>query len=352
MNSLQPPFVTGLLPEAQRSLPVLWLPRTDGSVAGLAAWVSQNRATVEKTLLDTGGILVRGFDVRSADDVETLAAAFVPDLGQDYLGTSPRHAVTPRVFNASELPGYYPIPQHCEMTFVAQPPRRIFFSCLVEPAAGSGETPITDFQAVAAGLPADVRARFEQRDLRLIRNYTGPGHKGRDLWQLKPWHEMFGTTDRDVVSERCRNEGFEAEWVGNDGLRLVSYHKAFHPHPQTGATIWFNHLQVFHLAAGPMELQHIAKMRPSVRSRFWSLAAGAMGSVKSRRPSIEQSMHMTWANGDEIAHSDLKAVMETIWANQVVFPWKKGDFLALDNRRVSHGRLPYRGPRKVVVAWS
>jgi alpha-ketoglutarate-dependent taurine dioxygenase len=353
MNESISPYREGTIPEAKAALPLVWQPRAGTSVAALADYVKMHREGAEAALLEHGAILVRGFDINSADDVETLAAAFVADLGSDYLGTSPRNAVTPRVFNASELPGFYPIPQHCEMTFVKAPPERIFFSCLVAPAPGSGETPITDFAAVAASLSPELRAKFEQRDLRLIRNYSGPSSQGRrDLWQLKRWDEMFATTDREVVEKRCRDEGFEPQWIGEDGLRLVSTHRAIHTHPTLGIPVWFNHLQVFHLAAGPSELRRIAQMRPGLRSWFWFAAARVMAAQKSLKPDIEQAMHMTWADGEPIARADVEAVLDAIWKNQVVFAWQKGDFLAVDNRRVSHGRLPYRGPRKVVVAWS
>jgi alpha-ketoglutarate-dependent taurine dioxygenase len=48
----------------------------------------------------------------------------------------------------------------------------------------------------------------------------------------------------------------------------------------------------------------------------------------------------------------LQAVSDAIWRNQVAIPWQTGDFVAIDNRRISHGRLPYRGPRTIVVAWA
>ena len=35
---------------------------------------------------------------------------------------------------------------------------------------------------------------------------------------------------------------------------------------------------------------------------------------------------------------------------QVVFPWLAGDVLMLDNMLVAHGRTPFHGDRKVIVA--
>lgn len=63
-------------------------------------------------------------------------------------------------------------------------------------------------------------------------------------------------------------------------------------------------------------------------------------------------MHCTFGDGEEIPDRDMDAVRDAIWANMVFFPWRRGDVLMIDNARIAHGRMPYRGPRKVVVAWS
>ena len=34
----------------------------------------------------------------------------------------------------------------------------------------------------------------------------------------------------------------------------------------------------------------------------------------------------------------------------VSFPWQAGDVLMVDNMLVAHGRAPFSGPRKVIVA--
>jgi alpha-ketoglutarate-dependent taurine dioxygenase len=188
------------LAAARDGLPKLIEPGAKGaSLDALLTGLRNAADTVQQDLLQHGALLIRGFPVDTPADFERVARAIDDDLKNEYLGTSPRDAVTDYVFSASELPGFYPIPQHCEMTFTRTPPRRIFFWCDIEPAAGSGETPLVDFRKVWRDLPAPVRERFAGRGLRLIRNYAGPGTQKSDLWQLKRWDEMFQTTERDEV---------------------------------------------------------------------------------------------------------------------------------------------------------
>src|SRR5437773_9897653 len=99
------------------ALPLLVTPGADRSGSALAAFVAAERSM----LAEHGAVLFRGFDVASPGQFEEVARAIDPELKNDYLGTSPRDALTKYVFSASELPPYYPIPQHCEMSFLPQP---------------------------------------------------------------------------------------------------------------------------------------------------------------------------------------------------------------------------------------
>ena len=50
-----------------------------------------------------------------------------------------------------------------------------------------------------------------------------------------------------------------------------------------------------------------------------------------------------------IPDRDLQQIREAYNQSKLVFPWRAGDVLLLDNMRMAHGRLPYTGPREVAV---
>jgi alpha-ketoglutarate-dependent taurine dioxygenase len=340
-------------PRLSGSLPLRVEPAGDSRLDPLIEWLRAEPREVEARLTLHGALLFRGFEVSGPEAFEAVARAIAPALQRDYLGTSPRNAVTDYVFNASELPDYFPIPQHCEMSFCARPPSRVFFCCLVEPARGSGETPLCDFRAVWRDLEPDVRRRFAARGLRIIRNYSGPGaDDSQDPMRLKRWDEMFGTTDRASVEARCRAEGFEATWLPGDGLRLVSTQPVYRDHPATGERVWYNHLTTFHRSSAEAEYRRIAAYRPSERHAGLLKIAQALDARVRALPAGEQSMHCTALDGSEFDDADLEHLRDVVWKHLVVTPWQRGDILAIDNASVSHGRLPYEGPRRVVVAWA
>ena len=334
-------------------LPLVVEARAERSVDALLDWIAARHDLVKDRLLAHGAILFRGFEVFDAPAFERVARAVSPVLQNEYLGTSPRNALTDYVFTASELPPFYPIPQHCEMSFTAHPPEKLFFCCLVEPAAGSGETPLADFRKVLRSLDPERVKRFEEKGLRIVRNYSGPDGGGRfDLWKLKRWDEMFLTTDRAAVEAKCRAEGFEPIWTASGGLRLVSTQPIVRRHPVTGEPAWHNHVTTFHTSQAEGEYRRIHALRPTLRHFALLQLARVLGRLQSRKPVDERAMECTWADGTEIPAADVEAVREAVWKHLVVVPWRRGDVVAIDNFAVSHGRLPYRGPRNIAVAWA
>ena len=328
-------------------------PHLEVSKDSLLKRITSNKDALKKDLLQHGAILFRGYAIKTPEDFEAVALALDPGLQNNYAGTSPRNSRTKYVHSASELPGYYPITQHCEMSFLPTAPRYLFFFCYVEPKDG-GETPVCDFRKVYRQLDPNIRQEFEEKGVRLIRNYSGPNTKaGTDFFQLKRWDELFKTTDRDKIEEECKKNELKATWLPDDKLRLINERPAMQQHPETGEMAWFNHLQVFHREAAAIEYKHIYARRKDFYSFKYMTMLNTITFFKRlfKKPE-DEAMHMTFADGTEIPKSYVAHVEQVIWNNLIINPWKLGDVLMIDNFSTSHGRLPYRGPRDILVAWS
>jgi alpha-ketoglutarate-dependent taurine dioxygenase len=64
-----------------------------------------------------------------------------------------------------------------------------------------------------------------------------------------------------------------------------------------------------------------------------------------------QAMNTTYGTKETIPDSEMEKVRKVIWKNLVAYEWRQGDVVLLDNQRVSHGRLPFTGPRQIICAW-
>lgn len=318
----------------------------------LVKWVEENKSQLEQKLTQHGAILFRGFDIKTPQDFEAIAKTFDNDLKNDYLGTSPRDKKTDFVFSASELPPHYPIMQHCEMSFLPSAPRRLFFYCHIEPEYG-GETPICDFRKVYNDLDPKIRTEFEQKGVKHIRNYSSPDNKSKNAFQLKKWSDLFHTTDKAVIAEKSKLHDMQIEWKENDGLRVTNKNEATKTHPVTGEKVWFNHTQVFHLAAAALEYHKIHKRQKRWETFKTSMLLELMTFYnKHTKNANDQSMHVTFGDGTQIPQEYVEHIIDVIWKNMSINAWKKGDIICLDNFSTSHGRLPYYGPREVMVSWT
>lgn len=319
----------------------------------LLQWLNAN--SLEKKFAQYGAVLFRGFEIDTPKDFEEVALAFDPKLESAYYGTSPRNLVagTKYVFTASELPAHYPIMQHCEMSYVKNPPVNIFFYCHTEPTYG-GESPICNFRKVYAELNPKVREAFDTKGIITVRNYSGLESKSRfNLFELKKWNEIFLTSNKAEVEKQCREQGIEFEWLAGGNLRLLHHTPAAIEHPATKEKVWFNHLQVFHPHGADTEYAYIHAHQKRAKTFFWKTFLSAMVKLKSltTKP-INQSMNVLFGDGSPVPDSYVEHVQEIIWKNIVIIPWKKNDVMALDNFSTSHGRLPYEGERDILVSWS
>ncbi|MEM7356084.1 MAG: TauD/TfdA family dioxygenase [Acidobacteriota bacterium] len=299
-------------------LPLAVRPALEG--VSLADWASSHRETIGRWLRENGGVLFRGFRIATPEDLSRLAAAVSGELLEYTYRSTPRSQVKGEVYTSTEYPAARSIPMHNEMAYSRSWPMKIFFFCAV-PAAEGGETPIADSRAVFRRIDPAIRSLFTEKGVMYVRNYG----EGIDL----PWQTVFQTEERGEVEAFCQQAGIELEWKSGDRLRTRQRCQATAVHPLTGDDVWFNQAHLFHFSSLP------AEVRDGLLSEF--------------EPD-DLPRNACFGDGSALDGAMLEEIRAAYDEESVAFPWQKGDVLLLDNMLVAHGRHPFSGERKVLVA--
>lgn len=287
----------------------------------LLRWTDEQRARLDRELLERGGVLFRGFSLGTPRQLEAFTALFGADLKKYVGGDSPRTALTERIYTSTEYPSHLHIPHHHEMSYASEWPDRLFFLCS-EAAEQGGETPLADGRRVLRAIDPVIRERWREKGVCYVRNLHGGWGMG------KSWQETFETTARDEVERHCRDAGIEFSW-NDDTLSLRERRAAIVSHARTGDRVWFNQAHLWHVSSlGERKQRAMLKM---------------MGED-------ELPQHALHGDGSPIDPADLDAVRAAYAGVEIVFPWRRGDLLLLDNVLVAHGRRPFKGSRRLLTA--
>lgn len=296
--------------------------RLEPAVPGLdlVEWAANNRDLLIEKLHTHGALLFRGFCGPSMRVFESFAGVFADELAEYRFRSTPRKAVEGRVYTSTEYPADQTIPQHNENSYAHQWPKKLWFHCLKAAETG-GETPLADSQRVYQQLSDATKAKLIEKGVLYVRNYG-------DRLDL-PWQEVFQTEDPSEVESFCRDTGLEFEWLPNGRLRTRSVRPAVVRHPVSGETVWFNQAHLFHVTSLPDEMQQ-----------------ALCGSLAEE----DYPRNTYYGDGTPFEPDVLAEIRRVYDSLTVSFPWKEGDILMVDNLRCTHGRHPFTGERKVVVA--
>ncbi|ERN42086.1 non-ribosomal peptide synthetase module [Rubidibacter lacunae KORDI 51-2] len=289
------------------------------AAANLAAWATENRAALERQLQTSGALLFRGFDLPDARAFETVSGAICPELFGNY-GDLPRTGVSGKVYGSTPYPEDRAILFHNESSHLQKWPMKIWFFC-VQPSPVGGETPIVNCRQLYQTLRPETRDRFATKQLMYERNFV----PGLDV----DWRDFFKTDDRAEVERRCEAEGVEWTWLENGRLRTRQVRQAIARHPHTQDLVFFNQLQ----------LHHFSYIDPNTQASIRSLLG---------EDCLPRQVY--YGDGSEIEPEVLEEVDAAYQTCARQFTWQKGDLLMLDNMLMAHGRNPFQGPRKIVVA--
>lgn len=316
------------------------LPAVITAVAGqsLRALLTEERESLAAIRQRYGAILFRGFELATPEEFRSAAAlAFEDDL-RDYVGgMSPRGKVMSGIYESTRFPAHLRIPQHNEMAYLPDPPRALAFFCEIEPQHG-GETPLADSRLIYERMPAEIREALEQKGVSYHRYLYGPRwnkhHLIRDRFVklYTSWMAAFSTQDPAVVERACAETGSTVQWDREEGAKISNVLPAFRRHPQTGEMLWSNQISTFTNTPQTVGWLRWLLFRIAYPNPF-------------RRP-----FHATLGDGTPFTLAQLNQIHEVIDGATVRFRWQRGDLLLVDNLLITHGRMPFKGERRILVA--
>ena len=314
--------------DPERTLPfMIQYDATDSSrpeAGTLISWYKENEQYFDQKFLEHGAILFRGFNVNTPASFARLTRSIAPELLDCLDDNGPRTKITSGIYTSTEYPAEYQLSMHSEYAYSHQYPARLFFCCVLEPGKG-GETPIADNRQILKKLDPEIVEEFKEKKVKYLRNLHGGNGFGLS------WQAAFQTNDRSVVERYCRDMLIDYEWKADGGLRLENTFVSVITHPRTGEQVWFNQAPQFHPSDYPTDI-------------FESLMTAHQG----REDEMPQTSF--FGDGTPMKVSALKHIRETMFKQATVFQWRQGDVLMIDNVLVCHGRMPFSGQRKILLA--
>lgn len=286
----------------------------------LRGYIDSEKDQIQQVLLNKGAILFRGFEVGGPESFSTIARQLSPNLLEYNERSTPRSEVKDQVYTSTEYPSEFSIPMHNENSYAASWPMKVWFCCQIKASYG-GETPIADSRRVYEKMSPKIKHKFIDKNVMYVRNYDGK----LDL----SWETAFQTNDKNQVERYCKANKIDIEWISPTHLRTRTVRQSIAVHPFTKDTVWFNQAHLFHVSSLPDEV------------RNWLFdSIGEEGLPRNTY----------FGDGSVIEDEIIQEIMETYKEVTHIFKWEERDVLLLDNMIMAHGRSPYQGDRKILVA--
>jgi D-xylose reductase len=217
-----------------------------------------------------------------------------------------------------------PIPFHHELAQTPNPPEYVFFYCEA-PAEESGQTPIIDstevYRYVKENHP-DFLTKLREHGARYIRTLPAQDDPSSPIG--RSYNNTWNVTSKEELEEKLSEvPGCTWEWIGESvrvtteavpAIRMVADHA---------------HNYIFQ------------------RTFANSIVAAYLGWQDTRNDRHEA---LRYGNMDRMPEDVLEQTAAFMASHRIMYTWKKGDIMALNNQLVMHSRNPFTGKRRVLAS--
>jgi alpha-ketoglutarate-dependent taurine dioxygenase len=303
--------------------------------ASLREFVAERRAELSAWVARAGAILFQGFDVTTPEALGAVAAAAAREPMRYVGGDSPRTHLAGDVYTSTEVPAHLPIPLHNEMSFLPTYPRWLWLACASAPDRG-GETTLADGRTILREIDPGLRDRFLAHGVHYVYSLRGPSFffdlLNRVQKVTRTWMETLETDDRRLADTRASAIAAQHRWLPSGRLVLDLRRPATVVHPDTGEQAWFNQAHLFRFNPRALGWRNYVLARAIFCRRDWRSHDARFGDESSLDGKV------------------MRQLFDVLDRNTVAVRWQRGDVLWVDNLVCMHGRRPFRGPRRVLVA--
>jgi hypothetical protein len=289
------------------------------------SYYKSNKDKIENELLKSGALKFRGVLIDSIETFQHITNS-ISDKFLNYIdGTSPRTKLSGTVYTSTEYDKTMRITMHNENSYSARWPNKLFFSCL-RPADTGGETLLADSREMLRRINKNIVSEIRAKGIVYIRNLHGGQGMGIS------WQQAFEISDKRELEEYCRDASISFKWKDDDNVRLEQPGRGIIEHRGSKEEVWFNQIDQFH----PYQLgEELCE---------------AMMDIYGSPDNFP--VYVKFGDGTPISEEIVKEIIKTYDEVTAVPRWMENELLIIDNELVSHGRNPYSGDRKVLLAMS
>jgi len=327
------------------------------SVDSFVDWIKANRDQLIRSLYERKALLFRSIPLSQPLHFDAFVKALnLPAATSNYIGgTAPgREKVTEDVYTANNTPPNQKIGTHHEMSYLKTRPNFVIFSPFIIAQEG-GETPIVNSGKALSIMQQEKPEYLEKlirKKISYRRLFTNQKNKDKSVKMgaplAKSWQEAFHTEDPKEVEKLCPNFGFPIfSWTEDEDLIVQSPpYSPTEKHPITGEEIWF-------VAISYWDPRTSLLYTYSTTDYSDNSAAQKLVDTLSYDELFKISEHsVLYGDDNQPVDLEISQYIDNLTGdrNRVVFQWKLGDILVLDNYAVAHARNQYRGDRILLVS--
>lgn len=293
------------------------------SVNDFVYYFKEHRNDIDSRLKEHGALKFKGIIIDTLNDFQLIVDSISTKFMTYVDGNSPRTKLTGNVYTSTEYDCTQRITMHNELSYSAKWPGILFFSCL-QPGESGGETLLADSREILKIMDPRIVETIEKKGITYIRNLHGGQGMGPS------WQQTFETDEKADVEKYCDERNIEYSWTATGNLRIFQTVRGIIRHRETNDLLWFNQIDQFHPSHLQQEVYEVISVLYSAPEDF--------------------PMFVRFGDRSEIPEWMVSQIIETIDQVTVAPSWGKNQFLMIDNERICHGRNPYTGTRKVLVA--